>query len=89
VPTVIEQGVPDFDVNGWFGLFAPARTSREIVARLHTESVKALRLLATRERLQGMGLSPVPNTPEEFAQFIQGELDRWAKVAKAGNIREE
>jgi tripartite-type tricarboxylate transporter receptor subunit TctC len=89
VPTVIEQGVPDFDVNAWFGLFAPARTPREIVARLHAESVKALRLPATRERLQGMGLSPAPNTPEEFAQFIQGELDRWAKVAKAANIRAE
>ncbi len=89
VPTVIEQGVPDFDVNGWFGLFAPARTPREIVVRLHAESVKALRLPATRERLQNLGLSPAPNTPEEFAQFIQGELDRWARVAKAGNIRAE
>ena len=89
VPTVIEQGVPDFDVNGWFGLFAPARTPREIVVRLNAESVKALRLPATRERLQNLGLRPAPNTPEEFAQYIQGELDRWAKVAKAGNIRAE
>jgi len=89
VATVIEQGVPDFDVNGWFGLFAPARTPREIVVRLHAESVKALRLPATRERLQSLGLTPAPNTPEEFAQFIQGELSRWARVAKAGNIRAE
>lgn len=89
VPTVIEQGVPDFDVNAWFGLFAPARTPREIIARLYTESAKALRLPATRERLQSLGLSPAPNTPEEFARFIQGELDRWAAVVKAGNIRAE
>lgn len=89
VPTVIEQGVPDFDVNGWFGLFAPARTPREIVVRLNAESVKALHLQTTRERLQNLGLSPAPNTPEEFVQFIQSELNRWAKVAKAGNIRAE
>jgi tripartite-type tricarboxylate transporter receptor subunit TctC len=89
VPTVIEQGVPDFDVNAWFGLFAPARTPREIVERLRAESTRALRLPVTRERLQSLGLSPAPNTPEEFARFMQGEMDRWAKVAKAGNIRAE
>ncbi len=89
VPTVIEQGVPGFDVNGWFGLFAPARTPREIVVRLHAEAVKALGLPATRERLQSLGLNPAPNTPEEFAQLIQGELNRWARVTKAANIRAE
>jgi len=89
VPTLIEQGVPDFDVNAWFGLFAPARTPREIVVRLSADTVKALGSTATRERLQGMGLSPAPNTPEEFGRFVQGELERWARVAKAGNIRAE
>jgi tripartite-type tricarboxylate transporter receptor subunit TctC len=89
VPTVIEQGVADFDVNAWFGLMAPAGTPRDIVTRLSTESAKALNLPATRERLQSLGLNPAPNTPEEFAQFIRGELERWAKVAKAVNIRAE
>lgn len=89
VPTFIEQGVPNFDVNGWFGLFAPARTPREIVLRLNTESAKALRLPAVRERLQSLGLNPAPNTPEEFAQLVQGELIRWARVTKAANIRAE
>jgi tripartite-type tricarboxylate transporter receptor subunit TctC len=89
VPTVIEQGVADFDVNAWFGLMAPAGTPRDIVTRLSTESAKALNLPATRERLQSLGLNPAPNTPEEFAHFIRGELERWAKVAKAVNIRAE
>ena len=89
VPTVIEQGVADFDVNAWFGLLAPAATPREIVMRLNAESLKALRLPATRERLQSLGLDPAPNTPEEFAHFIRAELDRWAKVARAVNIRAE
>jgi len=89
VPTLIEQGIPDFDVNAWFGLFAPARVPPEILARLNTESAKALRLPATRERLQSVGLSPAPDTPEEFAQFTRNELDRWAKVVKAAHIRAE
>jgi tripartite-type tricarboxylate transporter receptor subunit TctC len=89
VPTIIEQGIPDFDVNAWFGLFAPAGTPREIVIRLHSESAKALRMPAIRERLEGVGLKPAPNTPEEFVQFVRGELDRWAKVARLANIRAE
>jgi len=89
VPTLIEQGVPDFDVNAWFGLFAPAGTPREIVLRLQTESGNALRQPAIRDRLQNVGLNPAPTTSEEFAQFIRAELDRWAKVAKAVNIRAE
>jgi tripartite-type tricarboxylate transporter receptor subunit TctC len=89
VPTLIEQGVPDFDVNAWFGLMAPAGTPREIVVRLNADSVSALRRPAIRERLESVGLKPAPNTPEEFERFIQGELDRWAKVAKAANIRAE
>jgi tripartite-type tricarboxylate transporter receptor subunit TctC len=89
VPTLIEQGVPDFDVNAWFGLMAPAGTPREIVLRLNAESVKALRQEATRERLESVGLTPAPGTPEEFGRHIAGELERWAKVAKAANIRAE
>ena len=89
VPTVIEQGIPDFDVNAWFGLFAPAGTPREVVLRLHSEAVKALGQPATRSRLESVGLKPAPNTPEEFGQFVRVELERWAKVAKAANIRPE
>jgi tripartite-type tricarboxylate transporter receptor subunit TctC len=89
VPTLIEQGIPNFDVNAWFGLFAPAGTPREVVMKLHSESVKALSLPAIRERLGNLGLTPAPNTPEEFAQFIRSELDRWAKVAAAAGLRPE
>jgi len=89
VPTLIEQGIPDFDVNAWFGLFAPARVPREIIMRLNTESAKALGQPATRERLESMGLSPAPDTPEEFARFVRREQERWAKVVKAVHIRAE
>ena len=86
VPTVIEQGIPDFDVNAWFGLFAPARTSREIVTRLHAESASVLRSAAIRERLQSVGLNPAPNTPEEFAKFQKSEIQKWGKVIKQANV---
>ena len=87
VPTLIEQGVADFDVNAWFGLMAPAGTPREIVLRLNADAVKALREPALRERLESVGLTPKPGTPEEFARTIAAELERWAKVAKAANVR--
>jgi tripartite-type tricarboxylate transporter receptor subunit TctC len=89
VPTIIEQGIADFDVNAWFGLMAPAGTPREVVARLNADAAKALNQPALRERLQGLGLNPAPNSPEEFSQFIRGELERWGKVARAVNIRAE
>jgi len=89
VPTLIEQGVADFDVNAWFGLMAPAGTPREIIARLNAESVKALKQKAIVERLEAVGLTPAPGTPEEFGRYIAGELERWAKVAKAANVRAE
>ena len=87
VPTLIEQGVPGFDVNAWFGLMAPAGTPPEIVARLNADSNKALKQKAIVERLEAVGLTPAPGTPEEFGRYIAGELERWAKVAKAANIR--
>ena len=89
VPTVIEQGVADFDVNAWFGILAPAGTPREIIMRLNAESARVLSAPAIRDRLRGLGLNPAPNSPEEFAQFIRAELERWAKVARAVNIRAE
>jgi tripartite-type tricarboxylate transporter receptor subunit TctC len=89
VPTLIEQGIADFDVNAWFGLFAPAGTPREIVARLNADTVRALNQPATRERLEAVGLKPAPNSPEEFGQFVRAELERWAKVAHAAKLRAE
>jgi len=89
VPTLIEQGIANFDVNAWFGLFAPAGTPREVVLKLQSESAKALNLPAIRERLGSLGLTPAPNTPEEFSKFVRTELDRWAKVASAAGLRPE
>jgi tripartite-type tricarboxylate transporter receptor subunit TctC len=89
VPTAIEQGIPGFEVNAWFALFAPAGTPRELVARVNAASSAALRLPATRERLESLGLSTAPGTPEELARLVRVEIERWAKVASAANIKPE
>jgi len=88
LPTVDEAGVKGFDGSSWQGVAAPAGTPHEIVAKLNAEIVKMLREPALKERiLHTLGGIPVGNTPEQFAQFVRDETAKWAKVAKAANIR--
>ena len=84
---VAEQGYPEFDINGWFGVVAPAGTSREIVDRFNREIVAALALPAIREKLTGIGLDPMTTTPDQFAAFIRSEVDRWGKVVKISGAK--
>ncbi len=87
LPTVAESGLPGFEVIGWFGWLAPAKTNKAIVARLNQELVKALGNAEVKDRLQSMATEPVGNNPEEFGRFIRSEHDKWGKVIKAANIK--
>ncbi len=87
VPTVAEAGVPGFAVNNWAGIFVAAGTPRAIIDRLNSEIVKALGAPEVRQKLLEMGLVADTNTPEQFANFIQSETVKWAKVVKDANIR--
>jgi tripartite-type tricarboxylate transporter receptor subunit TctC len=87
VPTISEAGVPNYEMETWYGISAPARTPKEIIARLHAETVKALAFADVKERLDNMGYLARVSTPEEYAAFTRSEIDKWAKVAKAANIR--
>jgi tripartite-type tricarboxylate transporter receptor subunit TctC len=89
VPTLAEAGVPGYDATSWYGVLAPARTPRAIINKLHAEVAKAVRAPDLRDRLLNEGAIPVGNTPEQFAVFIQRELERWAKVIKDAGIRVE
>lgn len=89
IPTISEAGVPGFEVGSWYGLLAPANTPREIVARLHAELIKALGTPEVRERFESFGTEAVGNTPEEFAAQIRSDIVKWAKVARAANVRAE
>jgi tripartite-type tricarboxylate transporter receptor subunit TctC len=89
IPTVAEGGVANYDALQWYGLLAPAGTPHSIVTRLQAEVSRALQTPEVQERLAADGAEPVGSTPAEFAALIKTELDKWAKVARAANIRPE
>ena len=89
LPTVAEAGVPGFDVGAWFGVVVPKGTPRPIVLRLNGEIVRITRLPEAREQFAAQGAEPVGSTPEEFGKHLRAEIDKWARVAKAANMRTE
>jgi tripartite-type tricarboxylate transporter receptor subunit TctC len=86
VPTVIESGVPGFDVTAWYGILAPAKTPPEIIARLNKDIVRTLSLPDVQEVLLVEGGEITPTTPEQFAAIIRSELPKWTKVVKQAGI---
>jgi len=82
VPTIAEAGLAGFDAPAWNGVLVPARTPRPVIAQLHAEIVKDLKLPDVLERITALGFEPVGNTPDEFGVFLKAELAKWAKVAK-------
>jgi len=82
LPTVAEAGLPGYDVQGWNGFAGPARTPKEVIARLNRQMVRVLGMPDVRERLLAMGAEPVGSSVEEFAAFMKSERDRWGKFIK-------
>lgn len=89
LPTIAESGLPGYNASGWYGLFAPAATPRAIIARLNAETVKALRDPVAVQRLSSQGAEPAGNTPEAFTTFVRSEIDKWANLVKAANMKAE
>jgi len=87
VPTVTEAGQPVLEAATWYGLLVPSATSKDIVSRLHRESVKALGQPDLRERFDRMVVAIAGSTPEQFGTFIRTEVARWGKVVKASGAR--
>jgi tripartite-type tricarboxylate transporter receptor subunit TctC len=87
LPTIAESGLPGFDINTWFGIFAPAGTPRPIVDRLHDEFTRALALGEVREKVLNLGAEPVGSRPEEFAAYIKGEAEKYARVVKSSGAK--
>jgi tripartite-type tricarboxylate transporter receptor subunit TctC len=83
----MNESMPGFEVNSWYGMMAPAGTPKAIVQLLQREVAKALKLPDVAEKLREFGLDPVGNTPEEHAAQLRADLERWAKVARAAKIR--
>ena len=89
VPTMTEEGYPEIEGDSWVGILVPAATPVDIVAALHRESAKILAQPDMKERLATLGYDVVASTPEEFAIRIKTEIDMWAKVIRAANIKTE
>lgn len=89
VPTMAEQGVPNMVIAQWWGLVAPAGTPPAVVDRLRQALHAALGDAAVRERLRLLGIDKQPGSSAEFARLIEGELQRWAKVAEGAGIKPE
>jgi tripartite-type tricarboxylate transporter receptor subunit TctC len=87
VPTMIEAGVPGFEVTYWYGLFAPAATPRDQTQRAATEVDAVLRSPEIGTALSNQGLEPLFKTPEQFTQFVRGEIEQWAVVVKASGTK--
>jgi tripartite-type tricarboxylate transporter receptor subunit TctC len=89
VPTMAEAGLPEFEIQSWFGLLAPAGTPAPIVARLNAETVKVLGRADVKATLAAQGLEVAPGSPEQFAAYIKSEIARFGKIAKAAGIKAE
>jgi tripartite-type tricarboxylate transporter receptor subunit TctC len=87
LPTIAESGYPGFEVRSWYGLLAPAGTSKAIVDKLSAQIAAVLRQPEVIARLANDGAEPGGDTPAEFAAYIKSEAERWGKVVKTAGIR--
>jgi tripartite-type tricarboxylate transporter receptor subunit TctC len=87
LPTMIEAGVPSYEAYSWAGLWVPAATPREVVAKLNADAARAFSDPALKERLLGQGAEVAPGTPEQFGAFVKTELAKWAAVIKRAGIK--
>jgi tripartite-type tricarboxylate transporter receptor subunit TctC len=86
VPTMAEAGVRDFDASLWFGLLAPAGTSRPVIETLAAAAHKAMHTPEAIATLRKQGYEPLDGGPDEFAAFLRSEITRWSEVARAAGL---
>jgi len=89
IPTMAEAGVPDMEVPVWTAFFAPAKTPRAIIERLHKEVARVVQTPEVKERFAQMGLEPVGSTPQELARIVARDVAKYTAVAKAANIKND
>ena len=89
VPTVAEAGLPAYEATVWWGVVAPAKTPREVVQKLNADIGKVLADSANARKLNELGVVVTPQSPEQFASYINTQTDLWSAVVKSGNIQPE
>ena len=88
LPTLAEQGVEDYEYASWYGLFAPAGTPRDIIAKLNKAAVGALKSEKVLEVFAKQGLNATPTTPQQFAQYVAAERRKWSNVVHVAGIEQ-
>lgn len=86
-PTIAETGLPNYSSLGWFGLFAPASTPRDVVKKISVDIGKVLSTAESKQRLAEQGADPAPNTPEQFTAFVNSDVTKWLELAKKTGIK--
>jgi tripartite-type tricarboxylate transporter receptor subunit TctC len=86
-PTVAESGLPGYEAVSWYGVLAPAGTPREVVARLNTEIVRALKLPDVRQLMLAQGAEPVSESPAQFAALIKADVMKWGEVVRKSGAK--
>jgi tripartite-type tricarboxylate transporter receptor subunit TctC len=89
IPTIAEQGLPEFEATSWFALFAPAGTPKDIVAKWNAELKRIFALPDVAAKLQTVGLDAMLSSPEELAAFQAREIRKWTKVVKDSGAKAE
>ena len=89
IPTIAESGVPGFDVFSWFGFFVPAKTSKDVIAKVNVDTNAALVHASVKSRFEELGANPKGSTPAELAAFLKSEMDKWGPVIREAKIRVE
>jgi tripartite-type tricarboxylate transporter receptor subunit TctC len=89
VPTFAESGLPGYELGSWHGVFAPAGTPKDIVAKLNAEIVRGIQSAAVREKLAALGVEAVGTSVDSFADFVRAEVPKWAKVVKESGAKAE
>jgi tripartite-type tricarboxylate transporter receptor subunit TctC len=84
-----EAGVQGYSLTNWFGLLAPAGTSKEVLSRIHLDVTKVLKESDIQKKIADMGADVVGNTPEEFGAAMRAESAQWADIIKSANIKAE
>jgi tripartite-type tricarboxylate transporter receptor subunit TctC len=89
VPTMAEAGLTGYELGSWHGVFAPAGTPKEIVAKLNAAIVKILQMPEVRQQLQALGIEPIGSSVESFNAFVKAEVPKWAVVVKESGAKVE
>ena len=89
VPTMVEAGVPGYEVILWYGLLGPADLPNDATTKLHADVARVLKMPDVQERLAGLGVEPVGSGPDDFARLLRAEIAKWAKVKQATGLTVE